>query len=161
MSTVDLGSQRSKPAAAVVGRYDYCFTCHCAEHVSVSLWDVQTGTIRRTYSCSAGSSSRRSEGKAVTIALLGSSYLLCAPSAVPFIYVWSLTKASTFLKLIIYKKITFSHYYYTTHRKLFIELLDVRQCANYCKSEMCKNKDIHACFQDDATPYNVGERRIA
>ena len=87
--------------ASVSRRCDYCFSCYqCAEQVSVSLWDVETGTIRKMYSCRMAGNvtvSSRSDGRAVNITLLGTSYLLCAPRAVPFIYVWNLLKASIYL----------------------------------------------------------------
>ena len=86
-------ARQENEGSSVNRRCDYCFSCYqSAEQISVSLWDVETGTIRRTYSCTAGNVSSRGDGKAVNIALLGSSYLLCAPRAVPFIYVWNLSK---------------------------------------------------------------------
>ena len=101
MSKLTPPGQGSEATAVVKRRCDYCFTCyHCAKNVSVSLWDVETGTIHKTYSFEAGNVTRHGDGKAVNIAVLGSSYLLCAPRAVPFIYVWNLTKAGIFIQII-------------------------------------------------------------
>ena len=87
-------ARQESEGASVNRRCDYCFSCsQNAEQVSVSVWDVENGTVRRTYSCTTGNVSSRGDGKAVNIALLGTTYLLCAPRAVPFIYVWNLSKA--------------------------------------------------------------------
>ena len=82
-------------AIVVRKRNDYCFTC-CLnpENISISLWDVESGTTRRMYTCETGTMTKAGKGKAVSIALLGTSYLLCAPRTIPFIYVWNLKKAS-------------------------------------------------------------------
>lgn len=76
-------------------RSDYCFTCYQSpKNIGIALWDVESGTTRRTYSCETGNLPQPSgEGKAISIALLGSYYLFCAPRTVPFIYVWNLKKA--------------------------------------------------------------------
>ena len=82
-------------ANVVRKRTDYCFTCCLSsENISISLWDVESGTTRRTYTCETGNIAKPGKGKAVSIALLGTSYLLCAPRTIPFIYVWNLRKAS-------------------------------------------------------------------
>ena len=82
-------------ANVVRKRTDYCFTCCLSpENISISLWDVESGTTTRTYTSETGSIAKPGKGKAVSIALLGTSYLLCAPRTIPFIYVWNLKKAS-------------------------------------------------------------------
>lgn len=76
-------------------RTDYCFTSHLTpENISISVWDVESGTTRRTYTCETGNMTKPpGEGKAISIGLLGTRYLLCAPRTIPFIYVWNLKKA--------------------------------------------------------------------
>ena len=99
-SSKNKSGEGSEVTDVVRKRTDYCFSCHQSpKNVSVSLWDVETGTTQRTYSCETGSVSEGGEGKAVSIALLGSSYLFCAPQTVPFIYVWNLKKAGEQIKL--------------------------------------------------------------
>ena len=71
-------------------RQDYCFTCSQGKKLlSVSVWDVRTGTILRVYSCDAGSAE---VGGAAAVCLLGKTHLFCAAKATPFIYVWNLKK---------------------------------------------------------------------
>ena len=81
---------------APASRKDYCFTCTQGQKLlSVTAWEVQTGVTQCTYSCDGGSSSGVGPGViggAVALCLLGKSHLLCAPSNLPFIYVWSLNK---------------------------------------------------------------------
>ena len=73
-----------------VERTEYCFSCHQdSKQLSISLWDLETGTTRRIYNCDVRSSSKHGKGK---IALLGTNYLLYASQTVPFIYVWNIKK---------------------------------------------------------------------
>ena len=98
--TLTSAARQEKESTSVSRRFEYCFSCYqSAEQVSVSLCEVETGTVRRTYSCTAGSVSSRGDEKAVNIALLGSTYLFCAPRAVPFIYVWNLARVSSLIRV--------------------------------------------------------------
>ena len=53
--------------------------------VRITAWEPSKGTVKRTYSCDA-------QGGGAALALLGSSYLLCALKSLPFIYAWHLRK---------------------------------------------------------------------
>ena len=86
-----------------VRRNDYCFTCSQDQNnISISLWDVETGTSRKHYSCETASLSKCGMRTAVIIALLGSNYLLCAPRTLPFIFVWNLMKARLRYFILLY-----------------------------------------------------------
>lgn len=78
-------------------RHDYCFTCSQGKKLlSVSVWDVRTGVTLRVYSCDTGSAQGAGQGVwvggAAALCLLGETHLLCAPKAIPLIYVWNLKK---------------------------------------------------------------------
>lgn len=82
-------------AVPLTGRHDYCFTCSQGQKLlSVSVWDVKTGITIRVYSSDTGST--QGVGGAAAICLLGETHLLCAPKAIPFIYVWNLKKVAIY-----------------------------------------------------------------
>ena len=77
---------------------DYCFSCSQGRKLlSVAVWDVKTGIVCKVYSCdtgvnTSGAGPKSDVGGAAAVCLLGESHLLCAPRAIPFIYVWNLKK---------------------------------------------------------------------
>ena len=63
----------------------FSLSCGGSGGPRVVAWDLESGSTRRTFSCEA-------QGGGSCIALVSRTYLLCALSEIPFIYVWHLKK---------------------------------------------------------------------